>query len=395
MRGKRGQEQARVWIVEEPESARMRIWGLTPPERLRRTLLAAGVPAGCIYRGPAVGTPDRGDEGPLLLCRSDYVFDERLIRALLASAATALTTCDGTEVVALHAKKEQAAEVMQLLAAGASFIALARTAGLRLVGPDSLAPAYTAALRKADPPYLLPVRHENLAAIEDRIFQASYKGVTDLVTKWVWPLPARAVTRCLARAGVHPNVVTVLSWVLVIITTLLFGAGWFGVGLVTAWLMTFLDTVDGKLARVTLTSSRVGHVLDHSLDILHPPFWYLAWAMGLPARAVWLGPATVLTCGGYLVGRILEGLFLLVFNMEIHSWQPIDSAFRTITARRNPNLILLTAGTLAGRPDLGLVLVALWTVCSNGFHTVRLVQALVHRWRGSAVTSWQESRTLV
>jgi phosphatidylglycerophosphate synthase len=45
--------------------------------------------------------------------------------------------------------------------------------------------------------------------------------------------------------------------------------------------MTFLDTVDGKLARVTLTSSRIGDVLDHGLDLLHPPFWYLAWGIGL------------------------------------------------------------------------------------------------------------------
>lgn len=392
MTGKGSGGKIRAWIVGEP--AEVRVWGLTPQERLRRTLLAAGVPAGRIRMGPATGAPGQWDGEPLVLCRSDYVFDERLIRALVASEATALTTCDGTEVVAMHVAKEHAAEAVRLLAGGASFVTLARTAGLRLVDPDTLAPAYTAALRKADPPYLFPVRRENLTAIENRIFQASYKGVTDLVTKWVWPLPARAVTRCLARAGVHPNVVTVLSWVLVVITALLFGAGWFGGGLVSAWLMTFLDTVDGKLARVTLTSSRVGHVLDHSLDIVHPPFWYLAWATGLPAQAVWLGPAAVLTVGGYLVGRLLEGLFLLVFKMEIHSWRPIDSAFRTVTARRNPNLILLTAGTLAGRPDIGLVLVALWTVCSVGFHTVRLVQALAHRWRGLPVRTWQESGTL-
>ena len=49
------------------------------------------------------------------------------------------------------------------------------------------------------------------------------------------------------------------------------------------WLMTFLDTVDGKLARVTVTSSRIGDVLDHGLDIIHPPLWYIAWGVGLPA----------------------------------------------------------------------------------------------------------------
>jgi phosphatidylglycerophosphate synthase len=47
--------------------------------------------------------------------------------------------------------------------------------------------------------------------------------------------------------------------------------------------MTLLDTVDGKLARVTVASSKFGHVLDHGVDIVHPPFWYLAWGLGLGA----------------------------------------------------------------------------------------------------------------
>jgi len=134
-------------------------------------------------------------------------------------------------------------------------------------------------------------------------------------------------------------------------------------------------------------------VLDHGLDLLHPPFWYLAWAVGLPTGAMWLVPATAVTVGGYVVGRVIEGLFLLAFKMEIHSWRPIDSGFRTVTARRNPNLILLTTGTLAGRPDVGLALVALWTACSIGFHTVRLAQAFAQHWQGRPVKTWQESGT--
>lgn len=394
MSGNGGEGRCTAWIVAEPESAAVCIWGLTPVERLRRALRAAGVPVQDIYSGPPEVTLPQGEQTPLLVCRSDYVFDERLVRALVTSAATALATPDGTDVVAMHVPAAQVPTVIPLLRHGMPWLSLAPRIGLRLVSPADLVPAYTAALRKADPPYLLPVRRAEVVEIENRIFQAAYKGVTDLVTKWIWPRPARAVTRCLARARIHPNIVTVTSWILVIAVAVLFGMSWFGVGLVTAWLMTFLDTVDGKLARVTLTSSRIGHVLDHGLDILHPPFWYLAWAMGLPAHAVWLVPATLLTVGGYIVGRLLEGLFLLLFKIEIHSWRPIDSAFRTVTARRNPNLFLLTVGTLAGRPDVGLVLVALWTACSIGFHTVRLLQALAQRWRGIPVTTWQEARTV-
>jgi phosphatidylglycerophosphate synthase len=394
MRRASREEGAGAWVLMEPSQPDLKLWGVPATERLRRALCAAGVPPERIGMGP--GSEAHGWGGALLLLRSDYVFDDRLIRSLVASENTVLivppTPSARVEAAAVHVAASRLAEALRLLRGGQALEMASRETGLRFLGPADLAPVYAAALRKVDPPYLLPVRPENLAAIESQIFQASYKGVTDLVTKWVWPLPARAVTRLLARAGIHPNTVTLLSWALVVLAALLFTQGRFGLGLAVAWLMTFLDTVDGKLARVTLTSSRVGHVLDHGLDILHPPFWYLAWAGGLPAEMGWLGLATVITVGGYVTGRLIEGVFLLAFKMEIHSWRPLDSHFRTITARRNPNLLLLTVGVLTGRPDVGLVLVAVWTACSIGFHTVRLAQALIERRRGHPVRVWQEAQ---
>ncbi len=249
-------------------------------------------------------------------------------------------------------------------------------------------PAYTTKLRKSEPPYLFRARRERLREIEAATFSASYKGATDLVTKWVWPAPARAVTRRLAALGVRPNTVTLLSWVLAIATIWLFARGSFGWGLLAAWLMTFLDTVDGKLARVTLTSSRLGDVLDHGLDLVHPPFWWWAWGMGIGAPT---GLATLVVVVGYFVGRALEGVFLASFKIEIHSWRPLDTLFRTVTARRNPNLILLSVGAAAGRPDLGMTMLAIWTVASLAFHAVRLAQAFRARARGEPVTAWDEA----
>ena len=95
---------------------------------------------------------------------------------------------------------------------------------------------------------------------------------------------------------------------------------------------------------------------------------------------------------GYLIGRLLEAVFILTFSIETHCWRPIDSLFRTITARRNPNMVLLTVGTIGGRPDLGLVMVALWTVVSIGFHSARVLQALVERSRGVPIRRWDEIR---
>lgn len=393
-----GAENFHAWIVNTPSHpshaavSPIEIWGLSSLERLRRSLRAAGVPDGHIHTGAAAAATAR--DVRVILLRADYVFDERLIRALIEQKPTrdvVLVDPDNQTAVAAVTTRDQldAAEIP----AGQSN----SSNPIDYFEPAALVSAYSSALRKFDPPYLLPIRSEKLGQIENRIFGASYKGITDVVTKWIWPLPARAVTRLLARFHVRPNIVTGVSWVLVGAATWLFVEGYFGLGLLCAWLMTFLDTVDGKLARVTFTSSRIGHVLDHGLDLVHPPFWYLAWVAGLSGSVsidvIWADPTTSIIIGGYIIGRLLEGLFMLAFHMEIHSWRPVDSFFRTITARRNPNLILLTLGTFASRPDLGFWLVAIWTVCSLVFHTVRFGQAFVQRWYGQPIQTWQVSRT--
>src|SRR5262245_18071859 len=369
-----------AWLLRRRGAEPARLWGLTPEERLRRTLRAAGCAQSETVE--AGGALPAAPAGSLLLLRSDFVFDERLVRALLTAPATLLVTPEGVAVAA-HVEASRAGEIADLLGKGAA----AGAAGLAAVTPSRLVPAYTAQLRKSEPPYLFEARPELALAIEQRTFSASYKGVTDLITKWLWPRPAAAVTRRLAAWHVHPNTVTIASWLLAALACWLFAVGHFIPGLITAWGMTFLDTIDGKLARVTLTSSPFCNVPDHSLDLIHSPFWYLAWAYSLPDSLNW---ATAVVIAGYLAGRLQEGLFLLAFKMESHCWRPVDSLFRTITARRNPNLIFLSVGALAGRPDLGLVMVAIWTIVSFAFHTVRLGQAFALRLRGGVVEPWDE-----
>jgi phosphatidylglycerophosphate synthase len=168
--------------------------------------------------------------------------------------------------------------------------------------------------------------------------------------------------------------------------------GQFALGLIAAWLMTFLDTVDGKLARTTLTSSKWGDIFDHGLDLVHPPFWYVAWGLGLghtayalDNRTFWIVIAAIL--GGYILQRVMEGIAIKWLGLEIHIWRKIDTFFRQITARRNPNLVILTAFALLGRPDWGLIAVAWWTVICLVLHGLQLVHALIAR-RSAPLESW-------
>ena len=60
-------------------------------------------------------------------------------------------------------------------------------------------------------------------------------------------------------------------------------------------------------------------------------------------------------------------------------------------ARRNPNLILLTVSLLAGRPDIGLIAVAVWTVVAALILLVRLATAGYERATTGPLAPWLQS----
>lgn len=384
-----------AWILRDANHTGSRVWGLTSAERTARALRAAGV----MQITEIDAARDVVASASQLIFRADILLDEHLVSGLVAAPGTILMDPERGIPVAANVPAGRAVTCAAWLHAAAP-LPRDQLDGLRVVEPSSFGETWVPRLRRSAAPRLFSIAgadRARIAAIERELFGASYKVVTDLVTKWVWPLPARLVVKYLANARIHPNWVTLVSWLLAAVTTLLFAGGYFASGLVLAWAMTFLDTVDGKLARVTLTSSNFGHIFDHALDLVHPPIWYAAWAAGLAVGEPAAGPVVVgamwIVVVGYVVGRLLEGIFLLAFKIEIHSWTPLDSAFRTITARRNPNLLLLTGGLCAGRADLALVAVAVWTVVSIAFHMARLAQAFGEQRQGRAIAAWNAAST--
>jgi phosphatidylglycerophosphate synthase len=266
--------------------------------------------------------------------------------------------------------------------------------GVKAETLESLSFSFQERLRKVERPFVLAITPQNRRDLERRLFAWAYKGVTDLITKWAWPVPARWVVGQCVRFGLRPNHVTVVGLLLVVLAGVLFAHGQFGWGLLAGWLMTFLDTVDGKLARVTVTSSRFGHYFDHIIDILHPPIWYALWGVGLAAPTLaGTGMAVSQVAWAififYTLGRLVEGTFQWTLGrFGIFCWRPLDSYFRLITARRNPNMIFLTLSVLVGRPDLGMLAVVVWTILTTLFLMFRLAQGGVAHIRQGPLRSW-------
>ncbi|WP_299399121.1 CDP-alcohol phosphatidyltransferase family protein [Pelagibius sp.] len=364
----------------------LEIWFATPEDRLRRSFAAAGID--CFVPDSALA----GEDQAVILVRADAVIDTPLVKALLnAPGAVLLSNGDPAGVpLAVHAPAG-------LAEAGAAVLQSAQGTplpeGLRPVRSAELGASYWEALRKREEPYALLPDRETRAAAEWRMFMGTYKGATDLVTKWLWPRPAFYVTKLCARLGISPNQVTAVSLVAVIAAFYWFWEGNWLPGLLAAWLMTFLDTVDGKLARITLRSSKFGNVFDHSIDLIHPPFWYVAWGLGLQQGAHGLDSGTLtlaltVIVAGYILQRVIEGIAIWRLGLEIHIWRRIDTWFRLVTARRNPNLVLLTLAAVLGRPDLGLIAVAVWTAVCLLLHVLQLFQAMAAARGRGRLRSW-------
>jgi len=350
------------------------LWGMTAHERLRRIAASQRLPFH--LAGP----------GPAILADLGYAFDPAWTAYLRTRPDTAVTR-GGVPVLA-HVAAADVAAVRDAMATGSAL-----PGHLEVLPAERDEGIFNEALRKRERPFAERLVPANVAAIERASYIGAYKGVTDLLTKYLWPEWAFALTRLAARVGLSPNGVTAIGTLLCVVATVAFWHGWFWTGLATGLAFMVLDTVDGKLARCTITASALGNAWDHGIDLVHPPIWWWAWATGcaaagrpLPDPVFWATMAAMLF--GYVAQRLIEGAFIVRFGMHIHVWRRLDSRFRLVTARRNPNMVILFAAVLIGRPDWGIVAVAVWTIVSLGVHLVRLVQAMLVRRRGGTVASW-------
>ncbi len=346
------------------------LWGMSNEERVLRLIKAQKV-------------ADTVNDGGCIWVNLAYAFDPQWL-AHITNQPDTVVTMNGVPVLAHLTDRRMASRLEGGRVDLGAVQAIEYTANPQI---------YNHSLRKLETPFLSKLTPATVATIERQSYYGAYKGVTDILTKYLWPELALWLTRVAARLGMTPNMVTAIGAVGCISAIFLFATGWFWSGVAAGFVFMVLDTVDGKLARCTITSSFWGNIFDHGLDLVHPPFWWVAWIVGLGVVGLPLSQGQyefvmISVLGGYAAQRAIEGIFIKGFGQHIHVWRPFDSWFRLITARRNPNMVLLVASLLAGRPDLGMIAVAWWTIISLVVHAVRTVHAYYVKASGNRITSW-------
>jgi phosphatidylglycerophosphate synthase len=336
-----------------------RIFGLSPRERLARQA-------------------ERGGDGLLVADASAVLGDSAVV--WLADHPGTLLTSAGGRPLAIFVPVEDKERAERVFSAGGE--------ACQRIGGGGLPEVFNRKLRRRETLFAMSLAEQSPLKVERALFASVYKGVTDLVTKWAWPEPAFWVTRTLARIGIPPNAVTAVGMILTLVAAYCFAIGALAEGLIAAWAMTFLDTVDGKLARVTSTSSWLGNLLDHGTDLIHPPLWWICLAIGV-AQADPTGGDMLFAAAGvilvtYLIGRVIEGVFKRKLGFNAYIWQRFDSLFRLILARRNTILLIMTAGLAIGASASAYLACAAWSLFSVGIQLIRFGQA----WLARPIRPW-------
>lgn len=400
----------RIWIDATNPQSEIRVFGMSLLERQLRTILQAQItPSDVCILIPSGSAPppslpaDLTRALPLRWDRKEGSLHEHLTRTVQKPNSEPL--------LALAADAISDARLLQYLAQQSGSLAVhggegaARTAILRLEGttptgdtPEaglvelaehnipqgacrSVAltevPTYMKKLRRDFPAYLFRIPDDpSRAQAEHFLFWSNYKGSTDFFTKYVYPPLVWRMVRPLARWRVHPNVITIISVLLTLVAVPLYAHAYWLAGFLCSYGMSVLDSVDGKLARLTFRSSWFGNILDHGTDLIHPPLWYFGWAWALgngdPSSTIF--QATIWMTLFYILDRIVTRVITARTGRSLYSRTPFDTQMRTFISRRNINLPLFTVGWLLGilLPTFALIIV--WQIVTFAYHTTRLVQ---------------------
>ena len=175
------------------EVSKVHLWGMDTGQRLRRQVNEVGKIVKGEFR--QVQWVESADElpasGQVLLFNGNFVFENRTIEGVIAGANRVLECDSGTaaafvdvgmaEIVIDHMQNPKQNLPDEL----------------EIIRPGDLK-AFDINLRRSTRPLLERVTSANRDELENKLYGNAYRGITDLVTKFVWPKPAKQMVHILS-----------------------------------------------------------------------------------------------------------------------------------------------------------------------------------------------------
>ncbi len=378
---------SRAYVIATGRFAMANLWGMTLLERLLRQLSQIGIDQASVICSSPLQLQDfvRPDFSKWTKIRVDTVeMDQGSTERSIPEFNGRALVIDAGVVVdnrILEYLKETGRDIrcdMDNRFVGATTHAGYLDPAAELVHESDIS-TYIQATRKRVSAFVIAVNSgEDLRLAEKITFAAVYKGATDFITKYVFYLPARWVVRMISPTAITPNQVTLLSMLLSFGAIVPFFTGQYWVATIMGFAMAFLDTVDGKLARVTLRTSKSGDLLDHVSDFVYLLAWYIGLGWSLSGGALLdmsnqIAQIHALLIASFVADKIATGLYKRLYGYELHDYTRLDYSVRIFIARRNPFLLCMLIALVLGDAVIGLILITVWYVLTLAFHLMRFI----------------------
>lgn len=312
----------------------------------------------------------------IMLFEGDSIYDERIIQKLSESKNSVLLKNKDNDPIAGKVKKEDISSLPQNFL---NFSTLKNHPKLELLDLESIAP-YVRFLRRTVPVNLIRLTdHVHIRTIENYLYQNTFKGSMEFVAVYGYRLPVREITRFLASTRITPNMITAIAIFSAFAAIPALALGWIWAGLLLAASFIFFDSVDGKLARMTIRYSHVADRFDHITSLPTRSAWYLSLTWHLSGNNLFndnIGIAgMILTILPYL-DKLNMVYFNAKFGKSLLDYTLVDRRAHLFTVRRN-DIFFMLLSMCFGWIKEAFVIVVFWMIATWIWHITRIIYFLI------------------
>ncbi len=247
-------------------------------------------------------------------------------------------------------------------------------------------PSYVPGMRRQVRPFWCRVdSKKDLASCKRELVRATQKGTLDFHAWYINRHIENKILYYLSELKITPNQLTVLTNIVAYLVTFLFLTGHLLAGSVLTYVVSVMDGLDGKLARIRGRLTKLGNI-EHSFDFLFEQSWYisLAWFLSShPDRFSLTGAGNqaplkialgIVLFNGFATHCYMQ--FKEVMGISLSDCAPFDRKFRRFDGRKNIYIYYILLGVILGAPLYSLFAILIHATVTAVVYALRACKHL-------------------
>lgn len=313
------------------------------------------------------------DNETILWVESNAVYDHRVFEALIQTETAQVITDDRSDIPL--AFRSDISNFKSLASKNPTSFSSSHLRGHLKALELSTLSSYIRFLRRSVPPVLIRINAQtSIKQIENLLYENTFKGAMEFIAIYGYRLPVREMTRWVARTSITPNHITGLAVLCSFAAIPCFWLGYLWAGLILAASFIVLDSLDGKLARLTFRLSHVADRVDHLTSLPTRIGWYsgMGWYFSMGQWDSITGIAGMALTFFPILDKFNLNFCNYWFGKSLLDFSPLDRRIHLFTARRN-DIFLMIVGSAMGFACESFFIIVLWVVLTWLWHILRLI----------------------